>query len=97
MQQDKEEDLLGVRASKREDKGMREELLPCPFCGGEPFLEKKHRAIIDKQPTRVCYVRCTQCGARQGWIDVRDYGKTSSSYEAVLKAVENWNMRYGEW
>ena len=40
------------------------ELKPCPFCGGKPYLETRHRAFINGETTRVAFVRCTECEAR---------------------------------
>lgn len=69
------------------------ELLPCPFCGGEAFLEKSHRAFIDGETTKVALVRCKVCNARGGRIKLSDYGKSSHSLEAETEAVNRWNKR----
>lgn len=68
-------------------------LKTCPFCGGEPYLERSHRAFIDGKSTNVCFVRCTDCNARSGRVKILDYGHTSHSVEAEEKAVEYWNRR----
>ncbi len=57
-------------------------LLPCPFCGGKTYLERRSRAFINAQTTKVSYVRCTQCNARSQRVPLSDYGKTSRSAEA---------------
>ena len=68
-------------------------LLPCPFCGGKPWLEKNYRSFIAGKSERVALVRCLDCGARASRIRHRDYGKTSHSVEAVEEAVRCWNRR----
>lgn len=68
-------------------------LEPCPFCGGKPYLETSHRAFIGGKSTRVAYVRCTECEARSGRFELRDFGKSSHSTEANRRAVAAWNAR----
>ena len=68
-------------------------LKPCPFCGGNPYLETRHRAFIQAQTTRVAFVRCTECEARTQRIPLVDFGCTSFSFEANKKAIEAWNRR----
>lgn len=68
-------------------------LKPCPFCGGKPHLETRHRAFINAQTTRVALVRCTECNARSGRFELKDFGHTSSCLEANNKAIEAWNRR----
>ena len=69
------------------------ELKPCPFCGGKPYLETRHRAFIQAQTTRVAFVRCTKCNARTNRFELQSFGRTSSSKEANEKAAEAWNRR----
>ncbi len=69
------------------------ELKPCPFCGGEAYLETRHRAFVKAQTTRVAYVRCTKCEARSARFELKAYGCSSSSAEANRKAIEAWEMR----
>ena len=68
-------------------------LKPCPFCGGAAYLEKKHRAFVNAKTTIVTFVRCVECNARAGREKMEDYGRTSTSGEAIRKAIENWNER----
>lgn len=68
-------------------------LKPCPHCGGEAYLERKHRAFINAQTTRVAFVRCTECNARSGRYKLEDYGTRNASTEAERLAVESWNSR----
>ena len=70
-----------------------DKLKPCPFCGVKPYLEKSHRAFVDRKSTKVTFVRCTQCNARSGRIKISDYGFTSHCLEAEEEAVKNWNKR----
>lgn len=70
-----------------------EPLKPCPFCGGPAYLETNHRAFIKGETTKVAYVRCTECNARSGRYELRDFGCTSTSGEANRLAVEAWNRR----
>lgn len=69
------------------------ELKPCPFCGGKPYLEKRHRAFINAETTRVAFVRCKDCEARTKRFPLVDFGHTSSSEEANKAAIEAWNRR----
>ena len=68
-------------------------LKPCPHCGGEAYLERKHRAFIHAQTTRVAFVRCTECNARSGRYKLEDYSTRNASTEAERLAVESWNRR----
>ena len=70
-----------------------DELKPCPFCGGKPYLETRHRAFIKAQTTRVAFVRCTECEARTQRFELQAFGHTSYSEEANKKAIEAWNRR----
>ena len=69
------------------------ELKPCPFCGGKPYLETSHREFIQAKTTRVAFVRCTECNARTQRFELQSFGCTSSSKEANKKAIEAWNRR----
>ena len=72
---------------------MMTELKRCPFCGGKPYLESKHRAFIGGKTTKVSYVRCSVCNARSGRVELSKYGKTSFSVDANKEAIEAWNKR----
>lgn len=65
------------------------ELLPCPFCGGAAHLERRQRAFIDGQSTRVALVHCKDCHARGGRYKLSDFGKGSHSAEAEQAAVDH--------
>ena len=71
----------------------RYELKPCPFCGGEAYLERSSRAFVNAKTTKVAFVRCMKCNARSGRVNLSDYGRTSASFEAEQKAVSLWNRR----
>ena len=66
----------------------RYELKLCPFCGGQPYLERNHRAFINAQTTRVTFVRCKDCNARTSRYNVK-----GNRLEAEQQAVDHWNMR----
>ena len=68
-------------------------LLPFPFCGGNAYLEKKHRAFVGGETCLVAFVRCVECNARSGRKKLSDYGRTAISAEAVHDAVAAWNRR----
>ena len=68
-------------------------LLPCPFCGGKPYLERCSRGFINAQSTKIAYVRCLQCNARSKRVPLSDYGKTSHSAEAERVVINAWNSR----
>lgn len=65
----------------------------CPFCGGKPYLERSHRAFIKAQTTRVAFVKCTECNARSGRVELSKYGNTSHSAKAEEEAIKLWNNR----
>lgn len=64
-------------------------LKECPFCGGEPYLEERSRVVARGEKTRAAYVRCTVCGARQGWVDIYEHGRK----KAKEIAIDLWNQR----
>lgn len=68
-------------------------LLSCPFCGGEPYLERSARAYVSGKTENVAYVRCTNCNARSGKVPLSKYGKSSHSGQAVQEAMDLWNAR----
>ena len=68
-------------------------LKPCPFCGGKPYLESNHRAFIKGQTSRVAFVRCRECNARTQRFELKDFGRTAHSGEANQCAIEAWNRR----
>lgn len=71
-------------------------LKPCPFCGGEAYLETNHRAFIKGETTKVAYVRCRKCNARTERFELEKFGCTSHSAEADKLAMEAWNRRVSE-
>lgn len=68
-------------------------LLPCPFCGGKPHLERSTRVYFQGKTVHAALVHCTVCGARTGKVPLENYGCTSSSTEANDEAVRLWNSR----
>lgn len=71
------------------------DLRPCPFCGGDPYIESNHRAFIKGKSTKVAYVRCRKCNARTARFELEKFGCTSHSAEAERLAMEAWNRRVG--
>lgn len=72
---------------------MTEKLKPCPFCGGGARLQKHERVFIHGKTTRAAYVRCLQCNARTERVPYEEFGKSSYSADAHIKAVNAWNRR----
>lgn len=68
---------------------MNQELKPCPFCGGKPYVETRHRVFIKSETVRAAFVRCTNCNARTGRMPLKEYGSAA----AVNGAIEAWNRR----
>ena len=75
-------------------KAINEMLKPCPFCGGEAYLERSHRAFINGKTTKVTFIRCLKCNARSARENIVDYGHSSCSIEAERKVIDMWNRRY---
>ena len=69
------------------------DLKPCPFCGGEAYLEKSHRAFIAGATSKVSFVRCKKCNARSGRFEISSFGHSSYSARSEQKAIEAWNRR----
>ena len=61
------------------------ELKPCPFCGGEPILEKAVMPNGKDEPIKLFKYKCRKCG-------VAEFGWPLS--EEI--AVEHWNRRINE-
>lgn len=60
-------------------------MLPCPFCGGHPSVEKMMRVGYEEYPddpdAYAYFVTCHACACQGGWA------KTEGN------AKRNWNMR----
>ena len=68
----------------------------CPFCGGKPYIEESSRGFINGESTRVCFVRCKICNARSERVNLKDYGCSSYSSQAIADVVASWNKRAGD-
>ena len=62
----------------------------CPFCGGMPYIESHSRAFVNRESTRVAFVRCKDCNTRTERIPLDPIGQA----EAVQRAVNRWNSRF---
>lgn len=65
----------------------------CPFCGGKPYIEESQRGFVNGESTKVCFVRCKWCNARSNRVDLKDYGCSSYSHDAIMDVIEAWNKR----
>ena len=59
-----------LAAQRKREQEMKIEILPCPFCGGEPCLTE-HTAYAYGS---TCGIYCMNCGAQSGqfFLDVHD-------------------------
>ena len=67
-----------------------ENLLPCPFCGGEAELSYEYE-LGQGYCIKEYYVKCSSCGASGG--DVSQYFHNGTEAELKKLAIEKWNMR----
>lgn len=79
-------EVVSIKASTDTEPGQGKEinLLPCPFCGGEGWLDAFYNS--DKKRMR-CHAACVNAGCL-----VRPSGKCADTIE---EAVEAWNTRAG--
>lgn len=68
---------------------MKHDLKTCPFCGGTPYIESDSRGFVKGQPTKVAFVRCTDCNMRTERFPV-----SMGRRVAVNLAISRWNMRF---
>lgn len=67
------------------------ELKSCPFCGGEPKLQKGWPAK-QKPGLKMVFVKCKGCGAKTATIYQLGF---MSLDECVQYAIRDWNRRAG--
>lgn len=73
------------------------ELLPCPFCGGEPEIRERkvhHTDWFGKDYRLMYRVRCTKCGAAIGGYSPVLFHRDSNGIEHG--AGVDWNTRTPE-
>jgi Lar family restriction alleviation protein len=63
---------------------LEKELLPCPFCGGEPIIWNE----TDSFNRELYYIQCQGCGL--------SFNDSWGTYDTphIEKEVEKWNTRY---
>lgn len=74
---------------------MREELKPCPFCGGEAVIK-----AFNKNYGFTIWCQCQKCGAR-----TEGYCPNTNNEDATIDNIENcknrsleqWNRRANDW
>jgi len=74
-----------IAEGTRHLRGLDGHMLPCPFCGGYPIIEKVIRdgydEHVDDHDAYAYFVTCHACACQGGWA------KSQGS------AKRNWNMR----
>lgn len=76
------------------DLNIKENLKPCPFCGGKAFLERADKAKVGSRRMKVIYARCGNCWARTGRMAYMD-DEIDSRLKAKRDAITAWNIRTG--
>lgn len=64
------------------------ELLPCPFCGGEPYFRKPFHEKGTAFDTMI--VECMECGAAPYAVSVYENDTEQEKREAIARL---WNRR----
>lgn len=64
------------------------ELLPCPFCGGEPYFRKPIHEKNTAFDTMI--VECMECGAAPYAVSVYESDTEQAKREAIARF---WNRR----
>ena len=77
------------------DLNIKENLKPCPFCGGRAYTERAEKAKLGNRRMKVIYVRCSNCFARTGRMAYMD-DEVDSRLKAKNDAIRAWNVRWGE-
>lgn len=63
------------------------DLLPCPFCGGRPAINKGQHNFVD------VHISCTQCEATGPSFD-NDPPSGGFSKDPEADAIAHWNTRH---
>ena len=70
-------------------------LKPCPFCGGEAYLEDHTRVYFKGETVYASLVHCKQCKARSNKFIHKNY-EDRRRQRACADAAEAWNGRASE-
>lgn len=67
-------------------------LLPCPFCGGEAYMNKRGSRFGP-----ICFVKCEVCGAQTRAKSIEESVESDDWNDAQMFTVESlWNNRFHE-
>ena len=79
---------------------MRNELKPCPFCGGKAYIEQTGYGTADFSSARLSFaIRCKKCGASapnaNGYIAMKlsSNGELNFWHDDRNPAIAAWNRR----
>lgn len=65
-------------------------LKPCPFCGGEASLLRRHKRLDGGGWYKIAVVECDDCGSNSGdYIVDGHFGVNTSEQDAI----DAWNRR----
>lgn len=67
---------------------MQVDLIPCPFCGGEPYYRKPEH--MNGTAFDIMRIECKHCGASPYAVQVYEYDTLESKQMAI---AEMWNRR----
>ncbi len=76
-------------------------LLPCPFCGGNAYINSEHFSADHSSYETAYYVECSKCHLMTGTVKIglqerykdKDH-RELSTVEAVNQVIKIWNRRF---